>query len=74
VRPRRATREAPVHDNGSWVRTGPPSCARFSTSTFEHEALTLMAAGHTNRVIAEELFISGETVKRHISHVLRSWR
>jgi LuxR family maltose regulon positive regulatory protein len=38
-------------------------------STREHEVLTLMAAGHPNREIAEELFITVDTVKRHISHV-----
>ena len=38
-------------------------------STREHEVLMLLAAGHPNRVIAEELFITVDTVKRHISHV-----
>ena len=38
-------------------------------STREHEVLTLMAAGHPNKAIAEELFITVDTVKRHISHV-----
>ena len=35
----------------------------------EHEVLTLLAAGHPNREIADELFITVDTVKRHISHV-----
>jgi ATP/maltotriose-dependent transcriptional regulator MalT len=38
-------------------------------STREHEVLTLLAAGHPNREIADELFITVDTVKRHISHV-----
>ena len=38
-------------------------------STREHEVLVLLAAGHPNRAIAEELFITVDTVKRHISHV-----
>jgi LuxR family maltose regulon positive regulatory protein len=38
-------------------------------STREHEVLTLLAAGHPNKMISEELFITVDTVKRHISHV-----
>ena len=38
-------------------------------STREHEVLTLLATGHPNRAIAAELFITVDTVKRHISHV-----
>lgn len=38
-------------------------------SVREHEVLLLLAAGHPNRAIAEELFITVDTVKRHISHV-----
>ena len=38
-------------------------------STREHEVLILLAAGRSNRAIAEELFITVDTVKRHISHV-----
>ena len=38
-------------------------------STREHEVLILMASGHPNRAIAEKLFITVDTVKRHISHV-----
>jgi LuxR family maltose regulon positive regulatory protein len=40
-----------------------------SLSTREHEVLILLAAGHTNRVISEKLYITVDTVKRHISHV-----
>jgi LuxR family maltose regulon positive regulatory protein len=38
-------------------------------STREHEVLTLLAIGRPNREIAEELFITVDTVKRHNSHV-----
>jgi LuxR family maltose regulon positive regulatory protein len=38
-------------------------------STREVEVLALMATGRPNRTIAEELFITVDTVKRHITHV-----
>ena len=38
-------------------------------STREAEVLTLIAAGHSNKVIARQLAISPNTVKTHISHV-----
>jgi LuxR family maltose regulon positive regulatory protein len=38
-------------------------------STRELEVLTLMASGHPNRAIAEKLFITVDTVKRHVTHV-----
>ncbi|MFF9221371.1 helix-turn-helix transcriptional regulator [Streptomyces viridosporus] len=36
----------------------------------EHDVLRLVAAGHTNRRIAEELFISPKTASVHVSHIL----
>ena len=36
----------------------------------EREVLALMAAGRTNRQIAEELFISRSTASVHVSHIL----
>jgi predicted ATPase/DNA-binding CsgD family transcriptional regulator len=36
----------------------------------ELEVLRLVAAGHTNRVIAATLFISPATVKRHVTNIL----
>jgi DNA-binding CsgD family transcriptional regulator len=36
----------------------------------EHEVLTLVAAGRSNREIAQQLFISAKTVSVHISNVL----
>jgi DNA-binding NarL/FixJ family response regulator len=35
----------------------------------EIEVLQLLAQGHTNRVIAERLFISEKTVASHVSHI-----
>lgn len=37
----------------------------------ESEVLQLMAAGHTNLKIANQLFISEKTVKNHVSSILR---
>jgi LuxR family transcriptional regulator, maltose regulon positive regulatory protein len=36
----------------------------------ESEVLQLLAAGKPNRVIAEELVITLDTVKRHVTHIL----
>ena len=35
----------------------------------EAEVLVLVARGHTNRAIADELFISEKTVTSHLTHV-----
>jgi len=37
----------------------------------EAEVLTLVAAGHTNRQIGEELFVSDKTASVHVSNILR---
>ena len=39
----------------------------------EREVLTLIAAGHTNREMAESLVVSPETVKTHVRHVLNKF-
>jgi LuxR family maltose regulon positive regulatory protein len=36
----------------------------------ELEVLQLVAAGRSNREIAEELVVTLETVKKHLSHIL----
>jgi LuxR family maltose regulon positive regulatory protein len=36
----------------------------------ELEVLALLGAGTPNQVIAQELVISQDTVKRHVSHIL----
>jgi len=38
-------------------------------SAREREVLALLATGHPNRTIADELVITVDTVKRHVSHV-----
>jgi DNA-binding CsgD family transcriptional regulator len=46
----------------------------YSTLTRrEREVLTLIAAGHTNREMAEDLVVSPETVKTHVRHVLNKF-
>ena len=35
----------------------------------EYEVLTLLAQGHTNKQIAELLFVSANTVKTHLAHL-----
>ncbi len=46
----------------------------YSTLTRrEHEVLVLIAAGHTNREMAENLVVSPETVKTHVRHVLNKF-
>lgn len=40
-------------------------------SAREHEVLGLLAQGMSNRMIAEELFISEKTVKNHVSNILK---
>ncbi|MEM1270598.1 MAG: response regulator transcription factor [Bacteroidota bacterium] len=45
----------------------------------EQEVLTLMAQGHSNKQIAEQLFISDHTVRNHIANIysklgVSSWR
>jgi DNA-binding NarL/FixJ family response regulator len=40
-----------------------------SLSEREAQVLRLLAAGKTNRAIADELFISEKTVARHVSNI-----
>jgi DNA-binding NarL/FixJ family response regulator len=49
----------------------PESVPRAATDLTDREleVLGLLAAGKTNRVIAEELFISEKTVASHVSHI-----
>jgi two-component system nitrate/nitrite response regulator NarL len=51
---------------GSWQHAaGPMLSAR------EREVLALLAAGSSNLQIAAQLYVSAETVKTHVAHVLR---
>lgn len=47
-----------------------PAAATVVLTQREKEVLTLMAQGHSNKQIAEELHVSGPTVKSHIGGVL----
>jgi ATP/maltotriose-dependent transcriptional regulator MalT len=55
-------------------RTGPAAKLRrtgaASASAREVEVLGLLAAGKSNPAIAEELVITLDTVKRHVTHIL----
>jgi DNA-binding NarL/FixJ family response regulator len=62
-----------VNEFRNQARTAPmsrflPSDRRLTRR--EWEILGLLAAGHTNRSVAEELFISVETVRTHVSNIL----
>ncbi|MGK5531698.1 helix-turn-helix transcriptional regulator [Streptomyces sp. URMC 129] len=43
---------------------------RFGLTPREHDVLSLVAAGRSNRQIAEELFISPKTASVHVSNIL----
>lgn len=61
-------KEVRVRDEGPFVLD--PARVRDSGLTpREHEILELIAAGHSNREIAEKLFVSENTVKTHSSRV-----
>ena len=49
----------------------PGTPLQYTWTVREVEVLQLVAAGHSNREIAETLFISVPTVKRHLSTILR---
>jgi DNA-binding CsgD family transcriptional regulator len=58
----------------------PQSALKDSAAAFysgltrrEREVLTLIAAGRTNREMAERLVVSPETVKTHVRHVLNKF-
>jgi DNA-binding CsgD family transcriptional regulator/tetratricopeptide (TPR) repeat protein len=52
------------------AETSVPSGADFGLTSREREVLSSVAAGRTNRQIAEELFISESTAGVHVSHIL----
>jgi DNA-binding CsgD family transcriptional regulator len=47
------------------------SVLRLGLTPREAEVLTLVSAGHTNRQIGEELFVSEKTASVHVSNILR---
>ena len=44
--------------------------ASFGLTRRETEVLTLVAAGHTNRQIGQELYITEKTASVHVSRIL----
>ena len=49
---------------------GEPAAASVGLTRRELEVLRLIAAGRSNRQIADELFLSERTVARHVSNIL----
>ena len=60
---------ARTHALGARVDDGRP--ARRTCPSARFEILRLVAAGHSNREIGEQLFISGHTVANHVRSILR---
>jgi LuxR family maltose regulon positive regulatory protein len=58
------------HLRGQFRLAAPVAGLVEPLSDRELEALGLLAAGRTNREIAEELVVALDTVKKHVSHVL----
>ena len=53
------------------LRAAPPPPGAAALSPREREVLALVAEGHSNRAIAEALFVSPNTVKTHVASLLR---
>lgn len=51
-------------------RTPPPPAEQLGLTVREREVLRLVAAGRSNRQIAQELFISPKTASVHVSNIL----
>ncbi len=57
-------------ESGTEAMPGPSSGGDFGLTAREREVLALLVEGHTNRRIAEELFISESTAGVHVSNIL----
>jgi len=62
-----SSKEHPAHGNSTLVTD--PAEPAIELSPREQEVLQLLAQGHTNREIAEQLFVSTNTVKTHTSNI-----
>jgi DNA-binding NarL/FixJ family response regulator len=51
-------------------RQEPEPAAPLGLTPREHQVLLLLAEGHTNREIGEELFMSEKTASVHVSRIL----
>jgi LuxR family transcriptional regulator, maltose regulon positive regulatory protein len=60
---------APIDQQRGRIATAPPGLVA-PLSARELEVLQLLAAGKANQAIAEELVITLDTVKRHVTHIL----
>jgi LuxR family maltose regulon positive regulatory protein len=60
---------APAADSGPAHDSRSPRLVEQLTGR-ELEVLAMLAAGHSNQSIARRLFISPDTVKKHVSHIL----
>lgn len=65
---------APAHEEAPDQVTALRTTAPQKLTRREQEVLTLLVAGATNRAIAQELVVSDETVKSHVSNILRKLR
>jgi DNA-binding CsgD family transcriptional regulator len=64
-------REAGTTDEEAAAGLGPvPGEPLLGLTAREYEVLRLVAAGHSNREIASELFISAKTASVHVSNIL----
>ncbi len=62
----------PLKSSNSNQNTGPYNrTKRVELSSRELEILHLLIKGHTNKNIAEQLFISTHTAKRHTENIYR---
>ena len=65
-------RQAEIHQRRVGGRTRKPAAdAPVQLSDRERQIAELVAAGHTNRVIAEQLFMSPKTVEAHLSRIFQ---